>query len=285
MDFIYFLGRFHVVVLHIPLGVIVALFALEWAARKEKYQYLAAASPFLWGAAAISALITVLFGYMHFAEGGFDGPSADQHRLFGTVLAVLITAVAFLRISKFAPNYAPLFFPASGVLLLLSAITGHYGGNLTHGSSYLVEYGPQPLRSLAGLGPRRPKVTNLAEADPFLDVVGPMFNARCTSCHNDDQRQGELNLATHAAVMRGGETGTVVSPGRPEVSELLRRITLPKNDEAFMPAEGKTPLTDEQVRIIEWWISVGAPQETTMADVDLPPDVEALLRAELGLET
>src|SRR5690606_17758175 len=124
MDFIYFLGRFHVLVLHIPLGIIVALVGLEWAARKDKYKELSAASPYLWGVAAVSALITVLFGYMHFAEGGFDGASGVQHRLFGTVLAVPTTLVAFLRISRFSPSYAPVFFPASVVLLLLSAITG-----------------------------------------------------------------------------------------------------------------------------------------------------------------
>ena len=51
MDFLYFLGRFHVVVLHVPLGILVALFVLEWLARKDKYSHLAKASPFLWGAA------------------------------------------------------------------------------------------------------------------------------------------------------------------------------------------------------------------------------------------
>src|SRR5690606_19152243 len=116
MEFIYFLGRFHVVVLHVPIGIIVALVGLEWAARKEKYRSLAAASPYLWGAAAVSALVTVLLGYMHFAEGGFEGPSGTQHRLFGTVLAALTTLVALLRVSKFASSYEPLFFPASIVL-------------------------------------------------------------------------------------------------------------------------------------------------------------------------
>lgn len=285
MDFIYFLGRFHVVVLHVPLGIIVALVGLEWAARKEKYRHLAAASPYLWALGAVSALVTVLFGYMHFAEGGFDGLSADRHRLFGTVLAGLIAGIALLRVSRFAPNYAPLFFPASVVLLLLSAITGHYGGNLTHGPSFLVEHGPQPLRSLAGLPPRRPPVTNLAEADPYLDLVGPMLRQRCASCHNSDQRQAELDVTSYEAVMRGGETGSVVVEGNPEFSELLRRITLPPDDEAFMPAEGKTPLTDEQVRIIEWWIDVGAPHETPMSEVELPAEIEPLVRAELGLES
>ena len=52
-----------------------------------------------------------------------------------------------------------------------------------------------------------------------------------------------------------------------------------------MPAEGKTPLTDEQVRIIEWWINAGAPHEVTMTEVEVPPEIEALLRAELGLDS
>src|SRR5690554_5807813 len=285
MDLIYFLGRFHVVVLHVPLGIIVALVGLEWAARKDRYRDLAAASPYLWGAAAVSAIATVVLGFMHFAEGGFDGPSATQHRLFGTVLAVLTTLVAALRVSKLAPSYAPLFFPASVVLLLLSAVTGHYGGNLTHGSSFLVEYAPQPLRSLAVVAPRRPKFTNVAEADALPDVVGPMLDLRCSSCHNRDKRQGKLDITPYDAVMRGGETGGTVVAGRPESSELYYRITLPPSDDAYMPAEGKTPLTDEQVRIIQWWIAAGAPQGTTMSELEVPPEVERLIRLELGLES
>ena len=46
MDAVYFLGRFHVLALHLPIGIIVALFVLEWLARRDKYRYLAAASPF-----------------------------------------------------------------------------------------------------------------------------------------------------------------------------------------------------------------------------------------------
>lgn len=285
MDFVFFLGRFHVLVLHLPIGFIVAVVLLEWLSRKERYRNLEAALPFLWGATAVSALATVLLGYFHFAEGGFEGPSGNQHRLFGTVFAVLATGVALLRSSKFAGQYGPLFLPASAVLLLLVFITGHYGGNLTHGSTYLVEYAPQPLRTIAGLGPRRPPVTDLMAADPFEDIVLPMLDRRCADCHSRDKRQGELDLTSHAAAMRGGETGRVIVPGRPDTSELLRRITLPPSDEAFMPAEGKTPLTDRQVQIIEWWIAAGAATGTTVGQLELPADVEALLRAELGLGT
>jgi uncharacterized membrane protein len=284
MEFLYFLGRFHVVVLHIPIGLIVAIFFLELLARREKYRYLADASPFLWGAGAISALVTVLFGYMHFAEGGFDGASGTQHRTFGTALAILITVVALLRASKFASAYLPVFFPASVLMVFLATITGHSGGNLTHGSTYLVEYAPQFVRSMAGLGARRPPVESVAAADPFLDLVGPMFEQRCSSCHNADKRQAELDLTSYAAIMRGGETGAVIAAGRPQFSEVLSRVTLPSDDEAFMPAEGKTPLTDAQVRIIEWWIAAGAPTETTIGELGvLDAEVETLIRAQLGL--
>ena len=283
MDFLYFLGRFHVLVLHLPIGLIVVLFVVEWLTRKEKYRHLQTALPFLWGATAITALVTVLFGYMHFAEGGFVGSSAYQHRTFGTALAVLATAIALLRASGFAASYQPVFFPASILLLFLVTITGHYGGNLTHGSTYLVEYAPQPIRSLAGLAPRR-QITTLAEADPFADVVGPMLNERCESCHNADKQESGLDLTSYERVMRGGDSGRVVVPGNLDLSELYRRITQDPDDEEFMPAEGKTPLTARQTQIIEWWIAAGAPNATTFAELELTPEVEALLSAELGLD-
>jgi len=282
MDFVYFLGRFHVLVLHLPIGIIVALFALEWVARKEKYRYLEAASPFLWGALALSSVATVVLGYMHFTEGAFTGSSAFLHRNFGTAVAVISVVLAGLRLSNFSASYKPLFFPAAGLLLFLLAITGHYGGNLTHGSTYLVEYAPQPLRALAGLEARR-KITNLADADPFADVVGPMFQARCGSCHNADKQEADLNLTTFESVMRGGESGRVIVAGNPAGSELLHRITLDPRDDAFMPAEGKTPLTAQQVEIIRWWIQSGAPSGTTLGKLDVPADVRALLSAELGI--
>jgi hypothetical protein len=169
-------------------------------------------------------------------------------------------------------------------MLFLVSITGHYGGNLTHGSTYLVEYAPQFMRSMAGLGPRREPVENFAEADPFHDLVAPMLEQRCGSCHNADKQQAELDLSSYQAVMRGGETGTVVTPGRPEVSEMLRRITLPHDDEAFMPAEGKTPLTERQTDIVRWWIGAGAPRGTTIGQIELTPEQRALLADELGLD-
>jgi uncharacterized membrane protein len=282
MDFIFFLGRFHVLLLHVPIGIIVVLVALEWASRKEKYRYLQVAAPFLWGALALSALVTVLFGYMHFAEGSFTGSSATQHRWFGTATAIVATAVAFLRTSNFADSYKPVFFPAAIVILVMISITGHLGGNLTHGSTFLVEYAPQPLRSLAGLPPRR-TITDLADADPFADIVGPILKTHCGGCHNEDKQENGLDLTTYKTVMRGGENGRVITPGNTSTSELYRRITRDPGDDEFMPAEGKPPLTERQVEIMKWWIDAGAPNDVTIGTLYLPDQAKALLSAELGL--
>jgi uncharacterized membrane protein len=264
MDFIYFLGRFHVLVLHIPIGIVIAVFALELLVRKERFKHLEASGGFLWAGAAISAIATVMLGYMHFAEGGFEGASGLQHRNFGTGVAVILCVVALLRISRIANSYRPVFLPAATLVVILVSMTGH---------------------SLAGLAPRRPPVTDLMMADPFLDIVGPILYRRCSSCHSPDQRQGELDITTHSALMRGGETGTVVTSGRPEVSEIIRRVTLASNDDAYMPAEGKTPLTDAQVEILRWWIGIGAPTDATLAElqIDLGDQERALLSEELGL--
>ena len=43
-------------------------------------------------------------------------------------------------------------------VLALVSVTGHYGGNLTHGTTFLGEYAPSFLRSLIGAAPRRPPV-------------------------------------------------------------------------------------------------------------------------------
>ena len=91
-----------------------------------------------------------------------------------------------------------------------------------------------------------------------------------------------LDLSTYETTLVGGDTGPAISPGNAEDSELYYRITLARDHEDYMPAEGKTPLTDIETEIIRWWIDAGAPAETTLANVDTA-NVGPLLRNQLGL--
>jgi uncharacterized membrane protein/mono/diheme cytochrome c family protein len=281
-DFVFFLGRFHVLALHLPIGIVVAAVALDWVARRERHRALARVAPFLWGAAAVSAVLTAVLGYLHFAEGSFTGPSADAHRFYGTVTAVA-SVLVWWRSAR-SPTAVDGLRLALGVILLgLVTVTGHYGGNLTHGATFLIEFAPAPVRALIGAAERRPPVTSVAAADPYLDVVQPLLEQRCGTCHNEDKRNGGFSVANYDFTLVGGDTGRAVVPGNVEASELFYRVSLPPDDEAFMPAEGKTPLTAAQVEIVRWWIERGAPRDTTVGALGSADDIEPLLAAELGL--
>lgn len=281
-DFLLFLGRFHVVVLHLPIGMVLLTAIVHWLSRSARYKSLQQVLPVLWACTAVSALVTVVLGLLHFGEGGFSGPSASAHRLWGIVFALGTQLVCFLSYFK-VTAYQRWGGALCAALLIAVTITGHYGGNLTHGPTYLVEYAPQSIRHLAGLNERRAPVTDLALADPWHDVIAPILQSRCGSCHNPDKQRGQLDLSSLDALLVGGESGAVVLPGNAEGSDFYKRVTLPASHENFMPAEGKTPLTQEQVQILGWWIDAGLPAETSVSALSVDEETAALLSVELGL--
>lgn len=281
MDFLYFLGRLHVLALHLPIGIIYAAVLLEFLARRPRFSHLANAANYLWAMAAITAIITVIFGLLHALEGGFTGPSFERHRILGVLIALFASGLWLFRI--FSLKVYLRLQPFTGTLmLLLVAWAGHYGGNMTHGTTYLVQYAPAPLQRLAGIEVRG-KVNSLQEADVFLDLIQPMLELRCGSCHWQDTRKGELSFHTYELTMLGGEEYPAFVPGDLQQSEAYYRVTLPSASEDFMPDEGKTPLTSDQIKIMAWWIEAGALGSGSIGDMDLPADIKALVEAQLGL--
>ena len=282
MDFIYFLGRLHVLALHLPIGILYIVILMEFLARMPRFAALRSTATFLWGAAAVTAIITVVMGLMHASEGGFTGESLQRHRFLGILIAVASTAIWVFRARGF--NAYQKLQPVTGVfMLLLVALTGHYGGNMTHGSTYLVEYAPAVLKRLTGEEVRE-KASSAAEADVFVDVVQPMLELRCGSCHGEDTRKGSLSFATYELLMEGGEMFPAVVPKDLMQSELYARVMLPATSDDYMPKEGKTPLSADQIAIIKWWIEAGAPGMGAVGTLNPPADVAALISKELGLK-
>jgi len=268
----YFLGRFHVLLLHLPIGILLLAVVLEVASRRERFRHLTSALDAVWMLGALSAIGTAILGYLHASEGGFDGAVINAHRIAGTSLAILATLVVIVRM-KFVRLYAKTWIGSGVAVVALLFVTGHFGGILTHGDTYLTQYAP---------GSRaRPK--DLASADLYLDVVAPAFQQRCSACHNDGKRKGGLSLATYESLMKGGEHGPVVIARQPEKSDLIRRISLPHDDADFMPHDGKTPLTPDQTAAVRWWVGAGAPRKSAVLPLSPPPDVRANIEVALGL--
>ena len=134
----------------------------------------------------------------------------------------------------------------------------------------------------APTGPLRPKVTDVATADIYLDVVAPLLSAKCSACHNDDKRRGGLSFADYPSLRKGGESGEAIRPGDPSGSELYRRITLPSGADGYMPKNHKSPPNPGEIEVLRWWIAIGAPQKGVVRDLRPPQSVASDLAQVLG---
>ena len=97
----------------------------------------------------------------------------------------------------------------------------------------------------------------LAGAVEFTQVQSVLENT-CIRCHGADMVKGGLRLDTKEGLLKGGKHGPVISVGQLEKSELLRRITLPRDHEDIMPQETE-PLTGPHRNWLTAWVKEGAP--------------------------
>ncbi|WP_076420956.1 c-type cytochrome [Colwellia sp. UCD-KL20] len=294
MDIIQFFGRFHVLVLHLPIGILLmsALMEIFYAVKNKPRNSLLT---WVWFWGALSAIGACTLGYMLSLGGGYSDDAVFIHKSFGISVAVcsIICWIYFgLFLSKKIPNKKAntktnkvVISALASLQLFLLFSTGHYGANMTHGETYLVEHAPNVVRVLAGFEPHkepRPPITSIAQAETYADLIEPIFKQRCVSCHNDGKQKGKLNLASIKGIEKGGRSGKTFGNSINK-SELYKRITMDSHDKKYMPAEGKTPLSDEQVQTIAWWINAGSPTSGMVTDHTLSSDSKLAIMRALGL--
>ena len=122
-------------------------------------------------------------------------------------------------------------------------------------------------------------MTNLEDVEEaviYADVIQPILNDRCVTCHNPSKRKGRLELDTPEGILNGGEEGAIVVAGRSSESEIMRRILLPPDHEDHMPPAGKPPLTVAEAALIRWWIDQGASFDQSMAEAEMTPIVHQI---------
>jgi len=141
---------------------------------------------------------------------------------------------------------------------------------------------PAPAAKPAAAVPAAPA----AKLDPaaagkavvFKDVVLPILEAKCVSCHGAEKAKGKLRMHTFADTMKGGGDGpTTIVAGKPDESLALVRIALPTDDDEHMPPSDEPQLTKEEIALLKWWIAEGASETLTVAAAKKTPDIEALL--------
>jgi hypothetical protein len=123
--------------------------------------------------------------------------------------------------------------------------------NLKHSSSALLAIG---VAMLPCSGP----LVVAADSPRFERDVLPVFYHHCFGCHSEKQAKpkGKLRLDT-AEEIRGSD---VIVAGKPDDSELMKRVSLPHTDEDVMPPlkGGAQPLNDAERATLRQWIADGA---------------------------
>lgn len=256
-DWLQFLGRFHPALVHLPIGLIVLVPVLEIAGIRKPG--LREAADFVLRAALALALPTLALGYMLAYGAGDAGTTVTRH-MWGAIALCICLMFCLLVRQSWAAGQQRLAYPVLLSLTLLTLVwTGHEGGSITHGSGYLTRYLPGPLRAIFP----SPSLAGVSPDSFYAQHIHPAFAAKCVACHGGGTEKAALRLDSYSNLMHGGKDGAVIVPGKPESSLLLARVTLSPGDPHFMPAEGRTPLTSDEVSWIRAWIKAGATATAT----------------------
>ena len=244
-----FLGRLHPLVLHLPIGLWLGIGVLEFGGllcrRPASRGTLAVLA---WIAAAAAALAAGA-GWLLAQEDGYGGRTLEAHRWLGVATAIIaVFAAAIAGLQRRSPFRVLLAF-----LLGTMLAAGHLGSQLTHGEDWLAApFVPPP------------------PAPTFATAVQPLFEARCSKCHGANKQKGDLALHTRMGIEHGGKNGAVLAAGKPDDSEMVRRILLPADDEDHMPPDGKPQVTPKELGLLRAWIAAGAPFEGEFAPTPPP---------------
>jgi len=239
------LGRFHPVVLHLPLGVLPATALLEFGALLLRRAPPRGAVLALAWLGALTGALAAGSGLL-LAREPYGGDTVGQHQVLGLVLAalLLLAAVLALRAGRLP------FRVVLAAALLVMVPAGHLGGSITHGADFLFA----PLhRTAARAAP------TAATASEYERIIAPLLERTCTKCHNPDKQKGDLLLTTREGMLAGGENGPVLVPGRPDESPLVTRCELPLDDDDHMPPADKPQPTAAEIAALRAWVAAGAP--------------------------
>jgi uncharacterized membrane protein len=274
-----FIGRFHPLFVHMPIGFIFLALIIEIASLIKQFAYLQKFQNFVLWLCLLSGIVATLFGYFLMAAEDFAGHAMDMHLYFG--LSVVVCSL-FALISSQRRNvlFQRIWVGAS---MFTCSAAGHFGGAMVHTPTYLTEHAPSSLIPLLefGLNSETSEETGPSAEIPvgeqlvYQNFIAPMMAGKCNECHNANKTKGKLRTDTHEFLLAGatGSDFITVDPSNAEESELVFRSELPRDDDEAMPPDGD-PLTTEEIQILRAWIDAGATQDLTVAELGEAPSIE-----------
>ncbi|MFS4469750.1 c-type cytochrome domain-containing protein [Maribacter sp. 2210JD10-5] len=283
-DFSNFIGRFHPLFVHLPIGFIILAVLMEWYQRLKKKDKLSSLISYAWLLAGIGGAFAAFCGWYLGETGLYFEDDLFLHRWIG--IAIVILSFLGWWLKKSPEKYSNVVHQTANIIIIaLISFEGHLGGNLTHGEEYLFEFAPEGIRNM--MLSENTEETDLSKADSvfvYNDLVMPIFKQKCFACHDNNVQRGGLNMASIDSMLVGGDGGPAYLAGNVGESELFRRITLPQKNIKFMPPVGD-PLTYDEIKIVEWWIGTGAASDATIKNIEVTENIKPTLLRKYQLDT
>lgn len=259
MNWLLFLGRFHPLLVHLPIGILILACLFDWISFKEKFHSLKSAVEISLLIGAVTACLSCITGYLLSQSGEYDKNTVGLHQWLGILTMLFSFAYWWIKRQNVSGKISKTL---SIITLLLLTATGHLGGTLTHGEDYLSGIFSENNRGLDFSS------LNLNEALYYKDVVQPILKARCYSCHAEAKQKGKLRLDEPEFILKGGKNGKVLISAHPDESELINRLLLPLDDKKHMPPKEKQQLSLTEIELLKNWIALGADFSKSIKELD-----------------
>jgi WD40 repeat protein/mono/diheme cytochrome c family protein len=122
---------------------------------------------------------------------------------------------------------------------------------------------------LSSLLPASPKASD--KQSRLAEDAMRLLHNNCASCHNSEKQKGGLQLTSREALLKGGDSGSVATPGKPDKSLIVQ--VLASGADPHMPP--KKQLSTNQIALMRRWIAAGAPwDDTALARAAAPREVK-----------
>lgn len=267
-----FIGKFHPLLVHLPIGFLVVLGAFAVLPQRSQRSDLTGASRVVLVLTVPATVASIVCGWLLADGGDYEGSNLFWHRWLGVGLGV---ATLLLLGLHWAGMFRLYRWGLIGTLALL-VVASHFGGSLTHGSDFLA----WPKKK----SPGNPSVSgNIAALPVYPTAIQPIFDKHCVSCHGPDKSKGGLKLDTVENLLEGGDNDSPIDPPGATQSLLGQRLALPLDDEDHMPPDGKPQLSANQLLILNWWLDAGAPVDKTIQELNPTPEILTAIQSVLGV--
>jgi uncharacterized membrane protein len=281
LDISTFVGRFHPLVVHLPIGFLILALLLDLPLVSKKRN----STSFVWLFSFVTSLVAVLLGFLLANSGHYIEDQLSIHKWSGIFL-VLLCGVGWIARSSYFTFSTNLRVINNLLVVFTLVVVGHNGGVLTHGKNYLFENGPEWLKNrfVQKYEVKDFSTISLDSLVVYKDLIQPLFDQKCTACHNENVKRGGLDMTTSKSLLKGGKSGAAIVQKSLSKSLVYNRITKEQTDQKFMPPTN-VPLTYSEIKLIEWWILEGAPVDSPLSKQKITPDIQNLLLKNYALDS